>query len=254
MLNYRKNHPKSNLNDKNQGWLVKLIQLVNDGAYNGVMKYFLFGRSQNGLAIDAMSFGSTGKHVLILGGVHGDEIEGVALAKFLIAELIESFDVPLTVTLVPCLNIDGFLAGTRQNANDVDLNRNLPTADWNPSAFNDRYFPGGSANSELENKALVEFIKTQSLDFILSLHSFSRSLLNVNGNCEPMSGFISDVTGLPIEESIGYPTPGCLGTYAGLERSIPTITYELPRGSGICEIIELHGETIKEALKLYASC
>ena len=46
--------------------------------------------------------------------------------------------------------------------------------------------PGDMANSELENKALVEFIKTQRIDFILSLHSFSRSLLNVNGNCEPV--------------------------------------------------------------------
>ena len=227
---------------------------MNDGSYNGVMKYFLFGRSQNGLAIDAISFGSTGKHVLIVGGVHGDEIEGVALVKFLVAELSENLDFPLKVTLVPCLNIDGFLAGTRQNANDVDLNRNLPTADWNPTAFNDRYSPGDMANSELENKALVEFIKTQRIDFILSLHSFSRSLLNVNGNCEPVSSLISDLTGLPVEESIGYPTPGCLGTYAGLERNIPTITYELPRGSDIREIIKLHGESIKEALKVYASC
>ena len=93
--NYRKNHLKSNLGDKNHRWLVKLIQLVNDGSYNSFMKYFLFGRSQNGLAIDAISFGSIGKHVLILGGVHGDEIEGVALAKFLVAELGENLDFPL---------------------------------------------------------------------------------------------------------------------------------------------------------------
>ena len=214
------------------------------------MKYFLFGKSQNGLAIDAMSFGVAGKHVLILGGVHGDEIEGVAVAKFLVAELIESFDLPIKVTIVPCLNIDGFLAGTRQNANGVDLNRNLPTKDWNPAAFNDRYSPGSKANSELENKALVDFLNKQKPDFILSLHSFSRSLLNVNGNCGPVSKLLSDLTGLPIEESIGYPTPGCLGTYAGLERDMPTITYELPRGADILEIIKLHGGAIQEALKV----
>jgi protein MpaA len=31
----------------------------------------------------------------------------------------------------------------------------------------------------------------------------------------------------PIEENIGYPTPGSFGTWAGIERNIPTITLEL---------------------------
>ena len=32
----------------------------------------------------------------------------------------------------------------------------------------------------------------------------------------------------PVTRSIGYPTPGSLGTWAGVERGIPTITLELP--------------------------
>ena len=35
---------------------------------------------------------------------------------------------------------------------------------------------------------------------------------------------------LEITEDIGYPTPGSLGTYCGLERNLPTITWELQRG------------------------
>jgi len=35
--------------------------------------------------------------------------------------------------------------------------------------------------------------------------------------------------GYPVSASIGYPTPGSLGTYAGVERKIPIITLELPR-------------------------
>jgi protein MpaA len=35
--------------------------------------------------------------------------------------------------------------------------------------------------------------------------------------------------GYPASPNIGYPTPGSLGSYAGVDRQIPTITLELPR-------------------------
>ena len=221
--------------------------------YNDFMNSFLFGQSENGLAIDANIFGDRGKHVFILGGVHGDEVEGIALAKALVADFYNSFDFQLKVTIVSCLNIDGLLAGTRQNANGVDLNRNLPTKDWSQDAFNDRYNPGNNANSEKENNFLVNFIEKEHVDFILSLHSFSKTLINVNGACSPVDQILNEITGLPIEQSIGYPTPGCLGTFAGLERNIPTITYELLRGSEMGGLIDMHGSAIKKAISIFAS-
>ncbi|MFZ2490659.1 MAG: murein tripeptide amidase MpaA, partial [Thermoanaerobaculia bacterium] len=44
---------------------------------------------------------------------------------------------------------------------------------------------------------------------------------------------LAATTGLPLQPSIGYPTPGSLGSYAGVERRIPIVTLELPR-----EVIE----------------
>ena len=38
---------------------------------------------------------------------------------------------------------------------------------------------------------------------------------------------ISEIIKYPVEASIGYPTPGSFGTWAGIERNIPTITLEL---------------------------
>ena len=43
----------------------------------------------------------------------------------------------------------------------------------------------------------------------------------------PISQKISKIIGYPVEESIGYPTPGSFGTWAGIEKNIPTITLEL---------------------------
>ncbi|MBY0385631.1 DUF2817 domain-containing protein, partial [bacterium] len=54
-----------------------------------------------------------------------------------------------------------------------------------------------------------------------------------------------------IEETIGYPTPGSLGTYAGIERNIPTLTYEIERGLSANTIISIHVPAILEGLKVY---
>ena len=40
----------------------------------------------------------------------------------------------------------------------------------------------------------------------------------------------------PVEESIGYPTPGSFGTYAGVERNIPTITLEMDEEINVDEL------------------
>ena len=209
---------------------------------------FIFGRSAGGLPIVAHRFGDTGPRVLILGGVHGDEIEGVVAAAGLLDRFSESFPYRLQLTLVPAFNADGVLRRQRQNANGVDLNRNLPTRDWSPEVANPRYNPGPAANSEPENQALVEFLEREKPVFALTLHSWN-PMLNVNGNCLAQAKVIADATGYIIEESIGYPTPGCLGTYAGLERTTPTLTYEVERGLADAPILAIHVPAICESLK-----
>jgi protein MpaA len=42
---------------------------------------------------------------------------------------------------------------------------------------------------------------------------------------------MSEKTGYIVSDDIGYPTPGSLGTWAGWERKIPTITLEIERDS-----------------------
>lgn len=211
---------------------------------------FLFGKSVNGLAISGHRFGFQNspqqkkKHMLVLGGVHGDETEGVVLANAILASLLESESLEFQMTLLPALNIDGVLAGTRGNANGVDLNRNLPTKDWSPEATTPRYQPGPRPLSETENKALVDFIQFEKPNFILSLHSW-KPLLNINDPegteiCRQVAEAIANQTGDIIEPTIGYSTPGCLGTYAGFERGIPTLTYEIERGLSPTAVIQKH--------------
>lgn len=208
---------------------------------------FVFGKSSKNVPIFGYRFRNPGPKILILGGVHGNEPEGVVLARALISELGGHFDYKLDLTIVPEFNIDGILNKSRLNSNGVDLNRNLTTKDWNPKAFDAKYPPGPFAGSEIENQFLINWITCEKPKLILSLHSYY-PLINVNGDCEPEASILHKWTGYVVTPTIGYPTPGSLGTF-GIENNIPTITYEIERGSDFAKIISLHVPAIKEALK-----
>lgn len=209
----------------------------------------LFGLTTTQLPIIAHKFGRSGPKVLILGGVHGDEPEGVAAAYGLIHMYQKSFTHEVQLTIVPEFNIEGVLLHTRQNSRKVDLNRNLPTKDWTKDFTVERYYPGTSPNSEPENKSLVQWIDLHQPKIVLSLHSW-QPMLNTNGKCQPEAEAISKLTGYIVKDDIGYPTPGSLGTYCGLERDIPTLTYEIERGLNLSEISAVHVPAIHEALKV----
>ncbi len=210
------------------------------------------GFSALGLPIEMHSWGATSgqlPNVLILGGVHGDETEGVTAALGLLRELQkpENHSWPFHLHLIPRFNVDGVLLKTRSNFHGVDLNRNLPTKDWTAEVKNPRYQPGPYPLSEPENQALVRLLDELKPALIISLHSWY-PVLNVNGDCLRFAELLAKRIGYRIDTDIGYPTPGSLGTYAGLERGWPTLTYEIERGLPLPEVLRTHVPAILSSL------
>ncbi|MEK6627286.1 MAG: M14 family zinc carboxypeptidase [Bdellovibrionota bacterium] len=217
------------------------------------MEMFKFGETKLNLPIHAYRFKAKlnpdkKAHVLIIGGVHGDEPEGVIAARGLLEAFRHNYSLDLNISLIPEFNPEGVLTNNRCNSNKVDLNRNLPTKDWTPIAAQERYNPGPTALSEKENQALVTFIKNNKLDLIISLHSWE-PMLNTNGEI-PEAVVISEHTGYKIEPYIGYPTPGSLGTYAGIENKIPTLTYEIQRDLQFDQVLKIHVPALIAGLKI----
>lgn len=213
------------------------------------MRPFFLDQTALGLPIPGYDFGRVGPRVLIIGGVHGDEREGVEAAYGLCRKWEANFPYGLRVTVLPTLNLDGVIRSQRVNGRGVDLNRNMATNDWSPKITNPRYNPGPEANSEPETRALIKWLEHTPPSLVLSLHSW-KPMLNINGDCQREAQVIAQWTNYKIEESIGYPTPGCLGTYCGLEREMPTITYEIERGLDTRSILDIHVPAIEEALKV----
>jgi protein MpaA len=84
----------------------------------------VLGRSVQGRAIVSFEVGDldSRRRELLVGCIHGDEAAGVAIAR----ALEQAAPPGLDLWVIPALNPDGVVAGTRGNAHRVDLNRNFP--------------------------------------------------------------------------------------------------------------------------------
>lgn len=216
-------------------------------------KHQVLGISRENRPLELYTVGHGTVSVLLLGGVHGDEVEGFDLAERFLAFAQKSPTVVpagVTLSICPRVNPDGCAGIRRTNHHNVDLNRNLPTKDWVGAFTNVRYYPGPSACSEPENKILVKLIDDVKPKLILSMHSYAQPMVNYNGEISlEVAQKMCEKNGLEPKGDIGYPTPGSLGAYAGIERRIPTITLEILRGQDLDSVWQTHRTGLEAALQ-----
>lgn len=186
--------------------------------------------------------GRTAKNILVIGVFHGDEPQG----NFLIENYLKNNESNLL--FIPCLNPDGMAVGVRTNSNGVDLNRNFPAENWKLTEKNE-FFGGEKPASEIETQFVVSIIEKYRPKLILTLHAPFK-VVNYDGEAKEICEKIAEIINYPVEASIGYPTPGSFGTYAGIEHGIPTITLELDENCPVEELIE----PVNKILKLLEDC
>lgn len=208
------------------------------------------GTSVEGDEIEAFRSDKKDKtYVYLMGGVHGDEVEGVYVLKQLFEWLqeTEQNDIDISFIVIPILNVDGYRAGSRTNAHGVDLNRNLPSKNWVSEVKDPKNNPGPSPLSEPENAYLEGLFAKFPPHFILTFHSW-KPILNFNSDCEDVAQFLAKYNNYPVAGDIGYPTPGSLGNYAPEKYGAPVITFECPVLSDDIDLKSIWDEN-KEGLK-----
>ncbi len=175
--------------------------------------------------------------VLVIGGIHGDELTAVSIVFRWLGFLQKSGQEANHYhwRVVPVLNPDGLLATppTRVNARGVDLNRNFPTANWltdapayweNKTKRDPRRWPGTAPLSEPESRWLHDELVSFKPDVIVSIHA-PFGVLDFDG---PPTGVQAPTSfGRLHLNRIGI-YPGSLGNYGNAKVSIPVVTLELP--------------------------
>jgi len=162
--------------------------------------------------------------VLVIGVFHGDEPQGDFLIRKYLKQIPNS-----KLLFIPCLNKYGLKNCIRTNQNGVDLNRNFPTKNWELTEKNE-FYGGKAPASEKETRFVIELIEKYQPETILTLHAPFKIVNYDGGKTDKelkLLETISSIMEYPLEPSIGYPTPGSFGTWAGVERGILTITLEL---------------------------
>jgi murein peptide amidase A len=104
-------------------------------------------RSRDARPITAVEIGDLDarRRALVVGCIHGNEPAGIAIANRL-TKLAPPRELDLWI--VPDLNPDGVAAGTRGNADHVDLNRNFP---WGWQPLTGMFYSGPHPLSEPES-------------------------------------------------------------------------------------------------------
>lgn len=181
--------------------------------------------SVEGRPLKAQLYGDSGKVVLFLATIHGDESAGTKL----LVELAKRLDQDPTlrgdyrVLLVPVVNPDGMAKGTRRNAHNVDLNRNFPARNFQASLYR-----GHTPLSEPESKFISDLVRTYKPVRILSFHQ-AANRIDYDGPGAALAHRLASLSPLAVQR-MGQ-RPGSLGAWAGGDRQIPTLTIELPRSA-----------------------
>lgn len=204
------------------------------------------GKSREGRDIVCYESGTASGGLFLFGAIHGDEPESrVVCERFL--ELASAQSGP-TWTVIPVANPDGLFRAQKDNAAGVDLNRNFPSTSWQ-RAHPPGYDPGAHPVSEPETAAIVEILATRKPALIVAVHQ-PFACVNWDGPAELAVERFCAATGLPARASIGYPTPGSFGSYAGIDLKLPTITLELAASSSDETLRRITSALVDEWLRI----
>jgi protein MpaA len=164
------------------------------------------GRSVEGRPITVIRRGDAGGvRVLAVGAIHGNEAAGTA-----IIDRLATVPLPAGVELwlVRSMNPDGQAAANRQNAHEVDLNRNFPE-NWGPlGSPGDWQYAGPAPASEPETQVMVALGGAVRPDVILWYHQDLFRISPGSGRSGAIRTRYAEVAGLPIVPITG-------GTYTG---------------------------------------
>ncbi len=170
-----------------------------------VHRTLVLGRSVEGRRIGAVVLGPVNAPapVLVIGCIHGDEPAGIAVADRLAHAHARTLP-HSAMWIIRDLNPDGVAARTRQNAHEVDLNRNFPYL-WRPIGTpGDPQYAGPRPLSEPESRIAYTLIRRLRPRVTIWFHQH-QNLTDASGGNIRIEQRFAMLSGLPLRRLTRYP-------------------------------------------------
>ncbi|HEY5423806.1 MAG TPA: M14 family zinc carboxypeptidase [Ilumatobacteraceae bacterium] len=211
----------------------------------------VIGKSVQGRDITAYRMGDpTGRPVLLIGVIHGNEAKG-----FGITQLIRTMPTPpgIDLWIIDSINPDGQAANTRQNANGVDLNRNV-SWNWNyiPKSEDNGQYSGEAPADQPETQALESFVTEIQPKVTIFWHQ-DANRVSPGGARRVIPNTFASIVGLTTASTPC--TAGCTGTATQYVNHAvnggTAFIVELPGDDAVTpEMIALHAEAALDVITL----
>lgn len=187
--------------------------------------------------------GKDGSVILIVAGIHGDEVSGILAAEELTKLTIESGK----LFWIPAANTYGAENNRRKTRDDRDLNRNFPGD------------PEGNSTKQLAAGITRQILEIQP-DLILDLHEATAwedgwdNLGNsvIFADLNPVADLIFEWMDMDtVPNFFSSPPAGSLNAYFSEECEIPVLTLEASRADSMETRMEFHRQMIQFVLFWY---
>jgi murein peptide amidase A len=211
----------------------------------------VIGHSVLGRDITAYRLGTPGgRPVLLIGVIHGNEAKGSR-----ITQLIRTMPIPpgIDLWIIDSINPDGQAADTRENANGVDLNRNV-SYNWSyiPKSDDDGQYSGEAPADQPETQALESFVENIKPMITIFWHQDANRVSPGGARREIPLKFAS-IVGLTTASTPC--TAGCTGTASQYVNHAvkggTAFIVELPGDDEVTQaMVKLHAEATLEVITL----
>ena len=182
--------------------------------------------------------------ILLLGGIHANELSSFDLVMKWTHKLRRQKKSLYSWLTIPAVNINALLRPqpTRQNINDVDINRNFPLSAnsldsplilWERDGSKPRRYPGVKPFSEIETKTIDKLIQSFKPQLIISMHA-PLDFIDYDGLPQHAPAKLG---ALSLKLTSSY--PGSLANYYWNVKRIPVLTIELDNAQKLPPAIQV---------------
>ncbi len=220
----------------------------------------ILGHSVNNQEINLFKYGMGKEIIIIISGIHGNESntsKTVILLKNILIKNEVNIPSDKQVWLIPELNPDGIIKNRRLNSNNVDLNRNFSTDDWQQLTYykNLILHAGTRPFSEPESIALkksFEKLDNSNFPIIINLHSSGDAIIpgSEKSPDKKLANFIKNLTTYS-RDKINYNNPGDLSAWSSQKLNIPSVTIEFKSNvnTELNELLKIINSVLKISIK-----